>query len=60
MVFPLVHLDQCHNPNLRLATKARACKRARQEGDPGGTSYTPKSARECERMNPHTPKETPI
>jgi len=39
-------------------TKARACKRARQEGHLGGTSYTPRSAGECERMNPHTPKAT--
>jgi len=39
-------------------TKARACKRARQEGDLGNTSYIPGSAGECERMNPHTPKAT--
>jgi len=41
-------------------TKAKACKRARQEGDPRDTSYTPESAGECERMNLHTPKATPI
>jgi len=40
-------------------TKARACKKARQEGDPGDTPYTPGSERECEKMNPHTPKATP-
>jgi len=40
-------------------TKARACKRARQVGDLGGTSYTPGSVGECERMNLHTPKATP-
>jgi len=50
---------QCCNPNLGLVTKARACNRMKQEGNPGGTSYTPKSARECERMNPHSPKATP-
>jgi hypothetical protein len=50
--------NQCRNPNLGLATKARACKRVRQEGDPGGTSYIPRSAGECEKMNPHTPKAT--
>jgi len=50
---------ECRNLNLGLATKARACKRARQEGELGGTSYAPGSARECERMNPHTPKATP-
>jgi hypothetical protein len=52
------YTDYC-NPNLGLATKARACKRAKQEGDPGGTSYTPGSVGECERMNPHTPETTP-
>ncbi len=49
----------CCNPNLGLATKAKACKRARQEGDPRGTSYTPKSVGKCEKMNLHTPKATP-
>jgi hypothetical protein len=53
------HYNGCHNLNLGFATKARACKRAKQEGDMGGTSYTLVSARECERMNPHTPKATP-
>ncbi len=48
--------QKCHNPNLGLTTKAKACTSAGQEGSPGGTSYTLKSARECERMNPHTPK----
>jgi hypothetical protein len=49
----------CRNPNLGLATKARAYKRTKQEGGLRGTSYTLGSARECERMNPHTPKATP-
>jgi len=51
--------QKCHNPNLGLTTKAKACTSAGQEGSPGGTSYTLKSARECERMNPHTPKWAP-
>ncbi len=34
----------CCNPNLGLTTKARVCKSARQEGNPGGTSYIPRSA----------------
>jgi hypothetical protein len=50
----------CHNPNLGLATKARACKGAGQEGSPGVTSHAPGSAKECEGMNPHPPKWTPI
>ncbi len=49
---------ECCNPNFGLATKARACKRVRQKRDLGGTSYTPGSAGQCERMNPHTPKAT--
>jgi hypothetical protein len=52
----MFNVGVCHNPNLGLATKARACKSARQEGSPGGTSYIPESARECERKNPHTLK----
>jgi hypothetical protein len=39
----------CHNLNLGLTTKARACKVAGQERKPG-------SERKCEGMNPHTPK----
>jgi hypothetical protein len=46
----------CHNLSLRLASKARAYKNVGQKGSPGGTSYTPMSVRECERMNLHTPK----
>jgi hypothetical protein len=30
---------ECHNPSLGLATKARACKVAGQEGSPGVTSH---------------------
>jgi hypothetical protein len=48
--------NRCHNPNLGLATKARAYKDARQEGRLGGTPYTPGNARKCEKMNPHTSK----
>jgi hypothetical protein len=50
---------RCHNPSLGLATKARACKSASQEGSPGVTYHAPRSAKECEGMNPHTPKGTP-
>jgi len=51
--------QRCHNPNLGLATKEGACKKARQEGDPRGISYTLGSVGKCERMNSHTPKATP-
>jgi hypothetical protein len=39
--------------------KQRACKNAGQEGSPGITFHAFGSAKECERMNPHTPKGTP-
>ncbi len=46
----------CCNPNLVPTTKARACKVAGQKGNSGVTPHAPVSARECEGMNPHTPK----
>ncbi len=49
-------LSWCHNPSFRLATKAWACKGAGQEGSSGITSHAPGSVRECEGINPHTPK----
>jgi len=47
---------RCRNPNLGLATKARACKVVGQEGSSGVTLHAPKSVKECEGMNLHTPK----
>ncbi len=49
----------CRNLSLGLATKARACKNEGQEGSMGVTFHAPKNAKECEGMNPHTPKGTP-
>jgi len=49
----------CCNPNLGLATKARAYKGTGQEGSPRVTSHAPKNVRECEGMNPLTPKGAP-
>jgi len=46
----------CHNPSLGLTTKARACKVAGQEGSLGIMMHAPGSARECEGIDPHTPK----
>jgi hypothetical protein len=46
----------CHDPNLGLVTKARACKGAHQEGSPRITFHAPKSVGECEGMNLHIPK----
>ncbi len=53
-------LSLCRNPSLGLATKVKACKGASQEGSPRIMSHAPGSAKECEGMNPHTPKELPL
>ncbi len=50
----------CRNPSLGLTTKARACKSVGQEGSLGFTFHALGSAKECEGMNPHTLKKTPI
>ncbi len=49
----------CHNPSFGLTTKARACEGVGQEGSPGVTFHALGSVRECEGMNPHTPKRAP-
>jgi len=51
--------EDCHNPSLRLATKAKGLQGCGPRGSPGVTSHTPGSVRKCEGMNPHTPKVTP-
>jgi hypothetical protein len=48
--------EWCRNPSLGLATKARACKGAGQEGSLEVTSHALGNVGECEGMNPHTPK----
>jgi len=48
-------LQLCHNLNFGLATTARACKGAGQEGSPKVASCVLKNVGECEGMNPHTP-----
>jgi hypothetical protein len=40
-------------------TKARACKGANQKLSLGVTFHVLENARECEGMNPHTPKWAP-
>jgi hypothetical protein len=52
-------VEKCRNPNLGLATKARACKNASQVWRLGVTFHAPRNVGECERMNPHTPKWVP-
>ncbi len=49
----------CRNPNLGLATKAKACKSAGQKGSLRITFHIRGMAKECEKMNPHTPKGIP-
>jgi hypothetical protein len=46
----------CRNPNLGLATKAKAYKGVGQEWSPRVTFHAPDSAGECEGLNPPTPK----
>jgi hypothetical protein len=62
IVFAIVFatMCRCHNPSLGLATKAKACKVAIQEGNMGIIFHAPGSAKECEGMNPHTSKWTPM
>ncbi len=50
---------RCHNPSLGLATKARGCKVASQEGRPRVMPHAPGNARECEGIDLHTPNGTP-
>jgi hypothetical protein len=47
------------NLSLGLATKARACKGGGPKGSPRITSHAFKNVRECEGINPHTPKGVP-
>jgi len=49
----------CRNLSLGFATKAKAYKVASQKGSPGVMMHAPKSARECEGIDPHTRKGTP-
>jgi hypothetical protein len=49
----------CRNPSLGLATKAKACKVASQKGSLGVMPHALGSAKECEGIDPHTPKGTP-
>jgi len=49
----------CCNPSLGLTTKAGAYKVVREEGSLGVKPHAPESARECEGIDPHTPKGTP-
>jgi len=51
--------DICHNRNLRLATKVKACKGVGQEWSLGITFHAPGGVGKCEGMNPHTPKLAP-
>jgi len=49
-----------HNPNLGLATKARAYEVVNQEWSSGVTFHAHENVGEWEGMNPHTPKWSPI
>jgi len=49
----------CRNPSLGFATKVKGCKVAGQEGSPEVMLHALESARECEGIDPRTPKGTP-
>jgi len=50
---------ECRNPSLGLTTKAKGYRVVGQEGSPRVMPHALGSARECEGMDPHTPKGTP-
>ncbi len=54
----MIFQPMCRNFSLGFTTKAKACKSAGQEGSPRVTFHALGSAKECEGMNPHTPKGT--
>ncbi len=54
-----MNLHICRNPSLGLATKVRGCKVVGQEKSPVAMSHAPGSAKECEGIDPCTPKGTP-
>jgi hypothetical protein len=56
LIFSIWNYLLCHNPNLGLATKLKACKGARQEWSLGVSFHAPRSVGECEGMNLHIPK----
>jgi len=43
----------CYNPSLGLTTKASGCKVAGQKKSLGVMPHAPRSARECEGIDPH-------
>jgi hypothetical protein len=49
----------CRNLSFGFATKARRCKVVGQEGSLRVMPHAPRSARECEGIDSHTPKGTP-
>ncbi len=51
-----VSQKECRNLSLGLTTKARACEGVGQKRSSRITFHVPVSVKECEGMNPHTPK----
>jgi len=60
--FLLHHVSQfkCRNPSLGFTTKARVYKGASQNWTRESHFMLPGMQKECEGMNPHTPKWLPI
>jgi hypothetical protein len=51
---------ECHNPSLGFATKARGLQGCMPRGRFGSHFTCSRECKECEGMNPHTPKGTPM
>jgi hypothetical protein len=56
LLLAMLNVGYCCNPNLGFMTKLRAHKGVNQEWSPKVTFHALRSVRECEGMNPHTPK----
>jgi hypothetical protein len=53
-------LENCRNRRLGLTTKARGLQGCGPRGRPGSHFTCSRECKECEGMNPHTPKGTPM
>jgi hypothetical protein len=52
--------NQCRNPSLGLTTKAKGLQGCGPRGRPGSHFTCFRECKECEGMNPHTPKWPPM
>ncbi len=55
-----IGFKNCRNPNLGLATKVRGLQGCGPRRKPESHFTCSRECKECEGMNPHTPKGTPM